>query len=214
MFLNIFSDDLLDIITTQTNIYANQYKRLNPPATSEEIKAVINIFILSDYCRVPYREMYWSTSTLITYQFQKQFQETILGRSLLIFTFEITLILTMIVITRLDPYLTFWIRISKGLCLRITSVSMTAWYHIMVDMVPSSLLEESPYDFGLKFVVFMLVKWGPSSCRTMLWKRYWFARNRIRTRFRCCPCNDWEIWSNQRVYSGNGHLFHYITTSR
>ena len=31
----------------------------------------------------------------------------------------------------------------------------------MVDMVPSSLLEESPYDFGLKFVVFMLVKWGP-----------------------------------------------------
>ena len=106
MFLNIFSDDLLDVITTQANIYANQYKRLNPPATSEEIKAVINIFILSDYCRVPYREMYWSTSTLITYQLQKQFQETILERSLLIFTFEITLILTMIVITRLDPYLT------------------------------------------------------------------------------------------------------------
>ena len=214
MFLNIFSDDLLDVITTQTNIYANQYKRLNPPATSEEIKAVISIFILSDYCRVPYREMYWSTSTLKTYQFQKQFQETILGRSLVIFTFEITLTLTMIVITRLDPYLTFWIRISKGLCLRITSVSMTAWYHIVVDMVPSSLLEESPYDFGLKFVVFMLVKWRPSSCRTMLWKRYWFARNRIRTRFWCCPCNDWEMWSNQRFYSGNGHLFHYITTSR
>ena len=61
-FWNIYSDHLLDIITTQTNIYANQHKGLNPPATSEEIKVVISILLLSGYCRVPYRELYWSTS--------------------------------------------------------------------------------------------------------------------------------------------------------
>ena len=61
-FWNIYSDDLLDIITTQTNIYANQHKGLNSPATSEEIKVVISILLLSGYFRVPYRELYWSTS--------------------------------------------------------------------------------------------------------------------------------------------------------
>ena len=56
-FWNIYSDDLLDIITTQTNIYANQHKVLNAPATTEEIKVVISILILSGYCRVPYCEL-------------------------------------------------------------------------------------------------------------------------------------------------------------
>ena len=59
-FWNIYSDDLLDIITTKTNLYANQHKGLNPPATSEDIKVVISILLLSGYCRVPYRELYWS----------------------------------------------------------------------------------------------------------------------------------------------------------
>ena len=59
---NIYSDEYLDIITTQTSICANQHKGLNPPATSEEIKVVISILLLSGYCRVPYRELYWSTS--------------------------------------------------------------------------------------------------------------------------------------------------------
>ena len=61
-FWNNYSDDLLDIITTQTKIYANQHKGLNPPATSEEIKVVISILLLPGYCRVPYRKLYWSTS--------------------------------------------------------------------------------------------------------------------------------------------------------
>ena len=52
-FWNTYSDNLLVTITTQTNIYANQHKELNAPATSEEIKAIISILLLSDYCRVP-----------------------------------------------------------------------------------------------------------------------------------------------------------------
>ena len=36
-------------------------KGLNPPATSEEIDVATSILILSCYCRVPYRELYWST---------------------------------------------------------------------------------------------------------------------------------------------------------
>ena len=50
------------LINTQTNIYANHHKGLNPPATSEEIKVVISILLLSGYCRVPYRKLYWSMS--------------------------------------------------------------------------------------------------------------------------------------------------------
>ena len=61
-FWNIYSDELLNIITSQTNIYANQHKGLNPPGTSEKIKVVINILLLPSYCRVLYRELYWSTS--------------------------------------------------------------------------------------------------------------------------------------------------------
>ena len=61
-FSNIYSNDLLDIITTPTNISANQHKGLIPPATNEEIKAVISILLLSGYYRVPYCELYWSRS--------------------------------------------------------------------------------------------------------------------------------------------------------
>ena len=172
----------------------------------------------------------------------------------------------MITFTRSDPCLTFWIQISKVLCLRIALVSMKVWYHIMVDMGPSSLLEESSYNLGLNFsayarrmgTFFMMMmmmmmmncfcgmvdrrkalslifsrdhcqRSSPSrisdtprgqvagtSCGTILWKRYQFDRNRIRARFWCCPWYDWEMWSNWRVYSvysGNGQLFHYVTTS-
>ena len=89
---------------------------------------------------------------LITIQFQRQCQETVSERSLVIFTFKITLIWAMIVITKSDPYLTFWIEISKDLYLRITLVSIKVWYHInhiVVDMVRSSLLEESPFGYKL-----------------------------------------------------------------
>ena len=61
-FWNIYSDGLLDIITTQTNIYANQHEGLNPQATSKEIKVVISILLLSGYWRVPCYKMYRSTS--------------------------------------------------------------------------------------------------------------------------------------------------------
>ena len=60
-FWNIYSDDLLVIITIQTNIYVHQRKGLNPPATTEEVKVVISILLLSGYFRVPYRELYCST---------------------------------------------------------------------------------------------------------------------------------------------------------
>ena len=92
--------------------------------------------------------------TLIASKFQKQIKENVLKRSLIIFIFEVTPMLTMIVISRWDPYLIFSMRISKGLCLRIITVLMEVWYHIMVDTVPSSLLEESSYNLGSKFGVY------------------------------------------------------------
>ena len=57
-FWNIYSDDLLDAITTQTNVYTNQHKVVNPPATSEKIKVFISILLLSSYCKVSYRQLY------------------------------------------------------------------------------------------------------------------------------------------------------------
>ena len=38
-----FSDELVDIVTSQTNLYANQHKGLNPPVTNEEMKVVLSI---------------------------------------------------------------------------------------------------------------------------------------------------------------------------
>ena len=61
-FWNIYSDDLWDIITTQTKIYVNQYKGLNTPAISGEIKVAISILLLSGYFRVTYSELYWYAS--------------------------------------------------------------------------------------------------------------------------------------------------------
>ena len=107
-FWNIYSDDLLDIIAILTNIFANQHKGLNTPATSEDIKVVISILLFSGYCRVPYCELYWSRSpdthneSVSKAISRKRFREI-----LVIFTFEITPILTVIIITRSDPYLTF-----------------------------------------------------------------------------------------------------------
>ena len=86
--------------------------------------------------------------------FKSNLKKPYFERSLVIFTFEITPVLKMVVITRSDPYWRFWIRISRGLCLQITPVSMKLSYHIMVDMVPSSLLEESPYNLGLNVGVY------------------------------------------------------------
>ena len=51
---------MLEIITTQTNIYANQYKRLNPPAFGKKIRIVISILQLSGCFKVSYQDLYWS----------------------------------------------------------------------------------------------------------------------------------------------------------
>ena len=133
--------------------------------------------------------------TLITSQFQKQFQETVFERSLAIFTFEITPILTMIVITRSDPYLTFWIRISKGASVNNFSVNESMIpYHDRHGT--KQFIREKPIQSGFKLLCFMLVRWVPSSWETMLWKKHRFPRNRIRARFWCCTWYDWEMWSN------------------
>ena len=53
---------MVDIITIETNIYTNQHKGLNPPVANKEVIVVLSILLLSGYCKVPYHELYWSTS--------------------------------------------------------------------------------------------------------------------------------------------------------
>ena len=60
-FYSMFSPDLLTYITSQTNLYASQHgQTLN--ADESEIRTVIAIILLSGYCKVPYRELYWTVS--------------------------------------------------------------------------------------------------------------------------------------------------------
>ena len=113
-FWNIYNDGLLDIITTQTNIYATQHKGLNPPATSEKIKVVISILLLSGYCMVPCQDLYWSASSdNYKESVSKVISRNVFERTLVMFTFKITPILMMIIITKSDTHLTFWIQISN-----------------------------------------------------------------------------------------------------
>ena len=106
---NIYSDDLLDIITTQANITipANTRGEIHqlPVKRSRMLSVFCYCLVIAGYLAARCTGL--RHLTLITSQFQKQFQETVFERSLAIFTFEITPILTMIVITRSDPYLTF-----------------------------------------------------------------------------------------------------------
>ena len=157
MFWNIYSDDLLDIITTQTKTYAI-HKGLNPPATSEEIKVALNLLLLSSYCRVPwagyqYRELYWTTSP----DTHNDSVSKAMSRNCF---WEIFSNLHIQDNTDMDndryykvrPLFDILNRNFKSLYLRITLVSIKVWYHInhiMVDMVRSSLLEESPFGYKL-----------------------------------------------------------------
>ena len=60
-FYSMFSADLLFYIISQTNLYAFQHgQTLN--AAESEIRTVIAIILLSGYCKVPYRELYWTVS--------------------------------------------------------------------------------------------------------------------------------------------------------
>lgn len=70
-FFKLFvSDNLIDHIVRETNKYAGQ-KNKNLQVTKEEIYVVLGVLILSGYCSVPRRRMYWeqrqdTNNTLIT----------------------------------------------------------------------------------------------------------------------------------------------------
>ena len=60
-FYSMFSPDLLTYITSQTNLYASQHDQtLN--ADESEIRTAIAIILLSGYCKMLYRELYWTVS--------------------------------------------------------------------------------------------------------------------------------------------------------
>ena len=60
-FYAMVTTDLLAHITEQTNLYAcQQGKNLN--ASQNEVAALVAIILLSGYCKVPYRDLYWSVS--------------------------------------------------------------------------------------------------------------------------------------------------------
>ena len=62
VFNAMFCDSLVTCITQQTNLYAAQRGKENLNVREEEIAIVIAILLLSEYCRVSQRDLYWAAS--------------------------------------------------------------------------------------------------------------------------------------------------------
>ena len=54
------SDDLVLHVTNQTNLYAVQHGEGNLNILEDEIRTFIAVLLLSGYCKVPYRDLYWA----------------------------------------------------------------------------------------------------------------------------------------------------------
>ena len=61
-FEKVFPQSLISLIQVQTNAYAFQHGNEILVAPEDEIKVVLGILLLSGYCSVPYRELYWPDS--------------------------------------------------------------------------------------------------------------------------------------------------------
>lgn len=61
-FKKMFSSDFLTLVTEETNRYSIQNGNENLSVSENEIMVTIAILLLSGYCRVPYRDHYWSKS--------------------------------------------------------------------------------------------------------------------------------------------------------
>ena len=58
----MFSDDLVLHLTNQTNLYAVRYGKGNLNILGDEIRSFIAVLLLSGYCKVPYRDLYWENA--------------------------------------------------------------------------------------------------------------------------------------------------------
>ena len=59
-FKGMISDDLVLHVTNQTNLYAVQHGKGNLDILEDEMRTSIAVLLLSGYCKVPYRNLYWA----------------------------------------------------------------------------------------------------------------------------------------------------------
>ena len=59
-FKAMLSNDLVLHVTNQTNLYAVQHGKGNFNILEDEIRTFIAVLLLSGYCKVPYRNLYWA----------------------------------------------------------------------------------------------------------------------------------------------------------
>ena len=62
VFKAMFSDDLVLDVTNQTNLYAVSHGKGNLNILEDETRTFISIVLLSGYCKVPYRNLYWANT--------------------------------------------------------------------------------------------------------------------------------------------------------
>ena len=56
----MFSDDSVLHVTNQTNLYAVQHGKDNLNIFEDEIRNFVAVLLLSGYCKVPYRNLYYA----------------------------------------------------------------------------------------------------------------------------------------------------------
>ena len=59
-FKAMFSDNLVLHVTNQTNLYAVQHDKCNLNILEDEFRSFIAVLLLSGYCKVPHRNLYWA----------------------------------------------------------------------------------------------------------------------------------------------------------
>ena len=62
LFSLFFDDEIINLITNETNRYSSEYKNKNLNVTHDEIRCFLGILILSRYKPLPRKKMYWENS--------------------------------------------------------------------------------------------------------------------------------------------------------
>lgn len=60
IFEKLFDDDIVDMIVTNSKLYANQHNRHEFQLDSSDVKKFLGVLLLSGYHKLPREPMYWS----------------------------------------------------------------------------------------------------------------------------------------------------------
>ena len=148
----MFSNNLVLHVTNKTNFYAVQHGKGNLNILEDEITTFVGVLLLSEYCKVPYRNLYWEDAPTHTMkQPHVQWAEIDFESYYQTFIWMITYRLQKIDTTKYEYYLKSWISISNSMVHLSITVLIKALSLTIGNTAQNNLLEESPLGLGLNF---------------------------------------------------------------